>query len=72
MACQWRQVATGRNRPAARGQKQSVIWRKLATAEAEIEQGGSPASADSPVLEIKTHHAGGGYRREKKPRIVSG
>jgi hypothetical protein len=38
MACQWRQVATGRNRSAAMGQKQSIIWRKLATAEVEIER----------------------------------
>lgn len=71
MACQWRQVATGRNRLAARGQKQSMIWQKRATAEAEIE----PVELQLRLMASagnQKHRTGDGYRRKKRLRMVSG
>lgn len=59
MACQWRQVATGRNRHAASDQTIADLA-KRATAEAEIE----PVLVQLPLTDrcwkIKTLHTGGG------------
>lgn len=71
MACQWRQVATGRNRHAASDQTIDDLA-KRATAEAEIEPVQVQLRLTDPCWKIKTLHTGGGEPPGKEAAIPGG